>query len=114
MIVYATGIFGMVKSYSKNWHLIKKIEGRKYGRKRFNEILPSVNCKTSYCDFKALICDLSSNGAFIKTGGDFEVGQEVAMTITFPITGERCMVTGEIVRVSSEGLGVNFKVFFKD
>ncbi len=114
MFVYATAVFGMLKSYSKNWHIMNKIEGRKYGRKRFNEILPTANCKTRDCDFKAPVCDISSNGAFIKTGGHFSVGQEVAMTITFPISGESHMVTGEIVRVSSEGLGVNFKVFFKD
>jgi hypothetical protein len=36
------------------------------------------------------------------------------MTITFPSTGESRMVTGEIVRVSPEGVGINFKVFFKD
>ena len=104
----------MVKSYSRNWHILNKIEGRKYGRKRFNEIQPTADCKTKYCDFHAPVSDISSNGAFIKTGGDFEVGQEVAMTITFPTTGECHMVTGEIVRVSSDGLGVNFKVFFKD
>jgi len=85
-----------------------------YGRKRFNEIPPTANCKTRDCDFKAPVCDISSNGAFIEAGGDFAVGQEVAMTITFPTTGESHMVTGEIVRVSSDGLAVSFKVFFKD
>ena len=104
----------MVKSYSKNWHLINKIEGRKYGRKRFNEVQPTANCKTIDGAFKAPVSDISSEGAFLKAGGDFFIGQEVAMTITFPTTGDRHRVTGEIVRISSEGLGVNFKIFFKD
>ncbi len=30
------------------------------------------------------------------------------MTITFPITGEMRMVTGEIVRITSRGVGVKF------
>ena len=114
MIVYATEVFGMAKSYSKKWHILNKIEGREYGRKRFSEIKPTANCKTRDCDFNAPVCDISSNGAFIRAGGEFSVGQEVAMTITFPTTGESHMVTGEIVRVSPDGLGVNFKVFFKD
>jgi hypothetical protein len=104
----------MVKSYSSNGDIINRIGVRKCGRKRFNEILPTASCKTIDCDFKAPICDISSNGAFIKTGGHFSVGQEVAMTFTFPATGEKHMVTGEITRVSSDGVGVNFKIFFKD
>ena len=106
------GGFGVVKSNSKSWHMLNKIEGRTYGRKQFKEILPTANCKTRECNFNAPVCDISSTGAFIRAGGDFSVGQEVAMTITFPITGESHMVTGEIVRVSPRGLGVNFKVFF--
>lgn len=103
----------MSKSYPKNWH-INHIDGRKCGRKRFNEILPTAACKTRDCAFIAPICNISSNGAFIKSNRHFSVGQEVAMTINFPSTGESHMVTGEIVRVSSEGVGINFKVFFKD
>jgi Tfp pilus assembly protein PilZ len=103
----------MAKSYRINWHL-NHIDGRSCGRKRFHEILPTAACKTSDSAFIAPICDISSDGVFIKTSRQFSIGQEVAMTITFPATGESRMVTGEIVRVSPQGVGINFKVFFKD
>jgi Tfp pilus assembly protein PilZ len=103
----------MAESYRRKWHF-NHLDGRSCGRKRFYEILPTAACKTRDCAFIAPICDISSNGVFIKTTRQFSVGQEVAMTINFPSTGESCMVTGEIVRVSPEGVGVNFKVFFKD
>lgn len=103
----------MAKSYPINRNL-NRMDGRKCGRKRFNEILPTAACKTRDCAFIAPICDISSSGAFIKTSRHLSVGQEVAMTITFPSTGDSHMVTGEIARVSYWGVGVNFKVFFKD
>ncbi len=107
------GFFGMAKFYRRNKHF-SHMNGRSYGRKRFYKILPTATCKTRDSAFIAPICDISSSGVFIKTTRQFSVGQEVAMTITFPSTGESRMVTGEVARVSPEGVGINFKVFFKD
>jgi len=90
------------------------MDGRRCGRKWFKEVLPTAACQTSDCAFIAPISNISSNGAFIKTARNFSVGQEVAMTITFPSTGESHMITGEVVRVTAEGVGINFKIFFKD
>ena len=90
------------------------MDGRSCGRKRFYNTLPTATCKTRDSAFIAPICDISSDGVFIKTTRQFSVGQEVAMTITFPTTGESRMVTGEVVRVSPMGAGINFKVFFKE
>jgi Tfp pilus assembly protein PilZ len=103
----------MAKSYPGNSHF-NHMDGRNCGRKRFYEILPTATCKTRDSAFIAPISNISSDGVFIKTARQFSVGQEIAMTITFPSTGENCMVTGEIVRVTSEGVGINIKVFFKD
>ena len=103
----------MAKSYRRNWHF-NHMDVRTCSRKRFNKILPTAACKTRDSAFIAPICDISCDGVFIKTSRQFSVGQEVAMTITFPSTGESRMVTGEIVRVSAEGVGINFKVFFKE
>ena len=103
----------MAKFYRRNKHF-NDINGRNYGRKRFYEMLPTATCKTRDSAFIAPICDISSNGLFIKTTRQLSVGQEVAMTITFPSTGESRMVTGEVARVTSEGVGINFKVFFKE
>jgi len=93
---------------------LKGSEGRNYGRKKFSEILPTAYCQTSDCDFKAPVYNISSGGAFIKTSKRFHIGQEIAMKITFPITMETHMVTGEITRITADGAGVKFKIFFKE
>lgn len=103
----------MRKTFPKKRY-INQVVGRRCGRKRFNEILPTAACKTRDGAFIAPICNISSNGVFIKSNRHLSVGQEVAMTITFPSTGESHMVTGQIARVTSEGIGINFKIFFKD
>jgi len=93
---------------------LRDLESRKDARKKFNDFLTLAECITENSVFKAPIYDMSSSGVFIGTSRHFSIGQEIAMTITFPATEESHMVTGEIVRVSSQGVGVNFKVFFKD
>ena len=112
--LYHRGFSGMARHSPENTH-INRTDGRQCGRKRFRDAThPTAACKTTDSVFIAPISNISSNGAFIKTARQFSVGQEVAMTITFPSTGESHMVTGEVVRVSSDGIGINFKVFFKD
>jgi hypothetical protein len=103
----------MAKTSPKNWH-INQVAARRCGRKRFNEIPPTAACKTRDGEFTAPIGNISSSGVFIKSKHRLSVGQEVAMTITFPFTGESRMVTGQIARVTPEGIGINFKIFFKD
>ena len=88
-------------------------DARDYGRKRFTQLLPLAQCQTCDCDFFAPVHNISSGGAFIKTSKSFSVGQEIAMTITFPATMETCMVTGEIARTSPKGAGVKFKILYK-
>jgi hypothetical protein len=107
------GLFGMANFFPKNKNL-SHMNGRNCGRKRFYEILPTATCETRDSAFIAPICDISSDGVFIKTTRQFSIGQEIAMTITFPSTGESRMVTGEVARVSPEGVGVDIKVFFRD
>jgi len=104
----------MAKYSPKKPHM-HSTDGRLYGRKRFNkDIHPTAACKTLDSVFVAPISNISSNGAFIRTARQFSVGQEVAMTITFPATGDSRMVTGEITRVTPEGVGVSFTIFFKE
>ena len=104
----------MAKYSSKNTHM-NSLDGRQNGRKRFKkDIHPMATCKTIDSVFIAPISDISSTGAFIKTGRHFSVGDEIAMTITFPATGYSRMVTGNVARVTPEGVGISFTVFFKD
>jgi len=92
---------------------IKINEKRKDVRKKFNEPLPIVDCQTKDGNFKASINSLSPSGVFIRTGRHFSTGQEIAMTFPFPISKNTKMVTGEVVRISGEGIGVVFKIFFR-
>ena len=92
---------------------IKIIERRKDVRQKFNQPLPKVDCQTKDGNFRSSITNLGSNGVFIRTVRPFSAGQEIAMTFTFPISRNAKMVTGEIVRISDEGIGVEFKIFFR-
>lgn len=94
---------------------IKVLDERKDTRKKLSEPHPIVAaCKTKDFEFKASIDDVSSSGAFIKTSRHLSTGQEIAIKFSFPKFKNTIMATGEIVRVSSKGVGVEFKIFFKD
>ena len=103
----------MASYFLKNRQL-RDVEGRKDSRKKFNDILPLAECITENDIFKAPIYDLSSSGAFIRTSRQFSIGQEIAMTITFPVPIAALRVTGVIVRTSPKGIAVKFKIFFKE
>jgi len=91
---------------------IKIIDRRKDARRKFSQPFPMVNCQAKDGYFKASITNLSSNGVFIRTHRPFFAGEEIAITFLFPISKNTKMVTGEIVRISGEGIGVVFKIFF--
>ena len=94
---------------------IRVLDERKDVRKKLNEIQPIVAaCKTKDCDFQASIDDVSSSGVFIKTRRHLSIGQEIAMKFSFPKTKNIIMATGKIVRASSKGVAVEFKILFKD
>ena len=93
---------------------MKVADERKDVRKKMREVIPIVAaCKTKDCEFKAPIDDVSSSGVFIKTRKLLSTGQEIAMKFSFPKTKSSIMATGEIVRTSSNGVGVEFKIFFR-
>ena len=97
----------------QNEHM-KVAEERKDVRKKMGEIQPIVAaCKTRDCEFKAPIDDVSSSGVFIKTRKRLFIGQEIAMKFSFPGAQSSILATGEIVRTSSNGVGVEFKIFFR-
>jgi hypothetical protein len=104
----------MFNHFLKNEHL-KVVEERKDTRKKLSEIRPIVAaCKTKECEFKASIQDVSSSGVFIITRRHLSTGQEIAIKFSFPGARVTIMATGKIVRVSSKGVGVEFKIFFRD
>jgi Tfp pilus assembly protein PilZ len=94
---------------------IRVLDQRKDVRKKLNEIQPIVaTCKTIDCDFKASIDEISSSGLFIKTRRHLSIGQEIAIKFRFPKAKNTIRATGEIVRASGKGIGVEFKILFND
>ena len=89
--------------------LYERKDSRKYFGK--NQLL-LANCETSSTKFSEYIQDLSSGGAFIQTDKKLNIGQEIAMTISLPNSRKSLKATGEIVRISPKGVGVEFKVIF--
>jgi Tfp pilus assembly protein PilZ len=101
-------------NYSLTNEQIKNLEERQDARKKFNQTQPLIAaCRTRDSDFEAFIKNVSSSGVFIKTTKNLLMGQEIAMTFTFPRTQKTIKVTGEITRISYDGAGVEFKIFFK-
>ena len=96
-------------------HYTRHLEERKDARKRFGRARPIVaDCSTLDAAFKAAVKNVSSAGVFLKTDRSLRVGQEIAMTFTFPHTREIVRATGEVVRLTHEGAGVAIKLFFKE
>jgi Tfp pilus assembly protein PilZ len=103
-----------MENYSLKDEIIKNIGERQGARKKFNATQPLIAaCRTRGAKFEAFIQNVSSSGVFIKTTKNLLAGQEIAMTFTFPKTQKTIMATGEIVRISYDGAGVKFKIFFK-
>ncbi|MEJ2284314.1 MAG: PilZ domain-containing protein [Desulfobacterales bacterium] len=91
----------------------KFVERREAKRNIFSRPLPKTQCQINDAYFKASIANCSSSGAFIKTLRPLSVGQEIAITFSFPESKNIGMVTGEVARVSDEGVGIVFKVIFR-
>jgi len=95
--------------------LLKEFEERKDARKRLSGSKPVVaECQTMDCIFKATVQDVSSAGVFLNTSRKLPIGQEIAVTFTFPQTKQTIMATGEVARITNNGVGVKIKLFFKD
>lgn len=55
------------------------------------------------------IKDISLGGVFIETSESFSEGEEIAMTLSFSHHSKPFKITGEIVRSTPNGIGVQFK-----
>ena len=82
-------------------------ERRKYNRIDLFTIIDYSAGDQYYRDF---IQDMSSSGVFIKSSHQFSVGQIVRMIFMSRDNQKPFKITGEIVRVSSDGIGVKFKI----
>ena len=90
----------------------KPFEGRrKYVRKPF---LMAVDYSTKDHVYKDFIQDISTGGVFIETHMPFTVGQEVSLTFPLPNYQKHIKVVGEVVRSTTQGVGVKFKMADQD
>ena len=100
----------LLKSLEK-WQQSKLDEKRKYPRKQtfiWTECFANSRCFTDF------IQNLSVSGLFIETQFPFFVGEELSMTFTLPGTDNPIKITGKIVRVDSNGIGVQFDELLSD
>ena len=84
---------------------------REHQRKPF---LTVVNYAAQGSVYKDFIKNISAGGVFIETGMPFSVGQEVSLTFPLPDQKEHLKITGEIVRLSDQGIGVKFRMVNQD
>jgi len=93
----------------------ERYDQRQNSRKFFvkNQLL-TAKCETIDGKFSASVQNLSPGGAFIFTKMKLNLGQEIAMTIQLPSSDDFLMVTGKIIRISSDGYGVKFKIIFNE
>ena len=88
--------------------------GRKEFRKSFlSQPLLMADCQTVDDFFRDRVNNLSASGLFLKTNRGLTIGQEIAMTIE--LTDSPAMVikvTGEVVRKTTDGVGVEFTIVF--
>ena len=54
--------------------------------------------------------NISLSGVFIETSESFAEGEEVSLTLSFGHHSKPFRITGEIVRLITEGIGVKFKI----
>lgn len=80
-------------------------ERRKFSRK---SSLIAIDCVTNNKHFTDFIQNISNGGVFIQTGFSFYVGQELTMNFSLPNVEDIINISGEVVRLDSQGIGVKF------
>jgi Tfp pilus assembly protein PilZ len=87
------------------WEQHRRHELRQYPRKP--SFIP-VECSSFEACFTDFIQDISDGGVFIQTNGHFFVGQKITLSFTIPKAGVDTTIGGEVVRVNTQGIGVQF------
>lgn len=85
----------------------KNKEFRRHDRKAF---LMTVDYTVGDRYYRDFIGDMSASGVFIKTFQSFSVGQTILMTFMSPDYQQPFKMSGEIARVTPDGIGVKFKI----
>ncbi len=84
---------------------------RKHKRKPFFMVVDYSAEDRLYKDY---IQNISAGGVLIETRMPFSVGQEVSLCLPLPNYQKYIKITGEVVRISPQGIGVKFKMVNED
>lgn len=94
---------------------LKHLKSRKDARLAFRKNQDvNVHCLTNTCSFDGRIENVSASGLFISTHQHLPVGEEIALSFTFPDSGNRVKATGKVARITHSGIGVEILVYFKE
>lgn len=85
-------------------------EKRAYIRKSCHIPTEFIIQNRPFTPYQHMIRDISGSGTFIETVNIFSSNQKLLLSFTLPAFGEFTSVSGEIVRVTSKGIGVTFKI----
>jgi Tfp pilus assembly protein PilZ len=94
--------------------LLDEIETRPFLKKRRNRRKPyfsAVDYSVKDYSFADFIQNIAAEGIFISTTTPFSFGQEVSLAFPLPVSQEHITVSGEVVRIEEEGIGIKFKTF---
>jgi len=91
-----------------NWCHSKHLELREHRRKVFS--VP-VEHSINGVSFVYFIQNISNGGVFIQTDSNFHIGQQIILTFSPPKTEKGITVSGKVVRIDSQGIGVKFDEF---
>ena len=89
----------------EGWVQSKQLDLREHHRKHSSILVEILSDGVIFTDF---IQDISNGGVFIQTNGNFSVYQQITMTFSLPKAKKDITVSGKIVRVDSQGIGVQF------
>ena len=92
-------------------HLKSRKDARLVFRKDQNI---AVHCLTNRYNFDGRIENVSSSGIFISTDQKLPKGEEIAVSFTFPDSGNSVKATGKVARVTDSGIGIEIMVYFKE
>ena len=100
----------LLKSLEK-WQQSKFDEKREHPRK---QTFIWTECSADTRFFTDFIQNLSVSGLFIETQLPFFVGEKLSMTFSLPGADDPIKITGKIVRVDPNGIGVQFDELLSD
>jgi len=87
------------------WYHSKSVELRESPRKPFSFPVEHISNGVNFIYF---IQNISNDGVFIQANDNFHIGQQIIMNFALPKVEKDMTVSGKVVRIVSQGIGVKF------